>query len=55
MPIKKVRLEDLEAEVETLEAKHRILEIGYPNDAHAVIRFETRGKRTAPGDVETRA
>lgn len=54
MPIKKVRLEDLEVEVVELEKKFRIIEIGYPNDAHAVVRFEPRGKRTAPGDVETR-
>lgn len=55
MPIRKVRLEDLEAEVDELEQKFRILEIGYPNDSHAVVRYEPRGKRTSPGDVETRA
>ena len=55
MPIQKVPLADLEQAVEELEKKCRIVEIGYPNDAHAVIRYEPRGKRSAPGDVETRA
>ena len=54
MPIRKVHLVDLEHEVEELEKKFRIVEIGYPNDSHAVIRYESRGTRAA-GDVETRA
>lgn len=55
MPVQRVALTDLEHAVAELEEKFRILEIGYPDEGSAVIRYEPRGKRSAPGDVETRA
>lgn len=55
MPIQRVALGDLENAVAELEKRFLILEIGYPDEASAVVRYEQRGKRSAPGDVETRA
>lgn len=54
MPVRRVALSELEDAVADLEAKHRIVEIGYPDEGSAVIRYEARGKRTSPGDVESR-
>ena len=57
MPIQKVervKLDDLDDAMVRLQEKHRIVDVQYPNDSFAVIRYETRGNRAA-GDVETRA
>lgn len=54
MPIERVALTQLEEAVDRLEKKHRIVEIGYPDEGSAVIRYEPRGKRAADGEVETR-
>ena len=54
MPVKRVALAQLEEAVDELEPKNRILDIGYPDEGSAVIHYEPRGKRTSPGEQETR-
>lgn len=56
MPIQKVervKLDDLDEAMVRLQEKHHIIDVQYPNDSFAVVRYETRGNR-ATGDMETR-
>lgn len=54
MPVQRVSNADLESAVEQLERKNRICSVTESGDGAFVIIYEPRGKRSTPGDQETR-